>query len=69
MYQLLLARDLDYLQDEVHQQLDAMINEVKRMLNSFIQKLSQWLIANRYPADTDVRHNLHGSGSAGFGLD
>lgn len=39
-YQLLLARDLTYLPDESHQQLDAQVNEVKKMLNSFIQKLS-----------------------------
>jgi len=39
-YQILLARDLAYLKDEVHQQLDIRINEVKRMLNSFINKLS-----------------------------
>jgi len=26
--------------DELHRQLDAQINEVKRMLNSFIRKLS-----------------------------
>ena len=39
-YQLLLARDLGYLQHEHHRQLDAQANEVKRMLNSFIQKLS-----------------------------
>ncbi len=39
-YQLLLARDLGYLQPHVHRQLDDQVNEVKRMLNSFIQKLS-----------------------------
>ncbi len=39
-YQLLLARDLGYLPDEVHYQLDAEINEVKRMLNSFIRKVT-----------------------------
>jgi four helix bundle protein len=38
-YQLLLARDLGYLTDEIHGQLDARINEVKRMLNSFIRTL------------------------------
>ena len=38
-YQLLLARDLGYLPDELHRQLDAQINEVKRMLNSFIRKV------------------------------
>ena len=39
-YQLLLARDLGYLQQKAHLQLDEQINEVKRMLNSFIQTLS-----------------------------
>ena len=39
-YQLLLARDLRYLQPEVHRQLDDQVNEVKRMLNSFIRTLS-----------------------------
>jgi four helix bundle protein len=38
-YQLLLARDLEYLPHDVHRQLDDQVNEVKRMLNSFIQKL------------------------------
>jgi len=39
-YQLLLARDLGFLDPEQHQDLDALINEVKRMLNAFIQRLS-----------------------------
>ncbi len=39
-YQLLLARDLGYLEPEQHRQLDEQVNEVKRMLNSFIQRLS-----------------------------
>jgi len=39
-YQLLLARDLGYMPHELHRQLDAQINEVKRMLNSFIKTLS-----------------------------
>jgi four helix bundle protein len=39
-YQLLLARDLGYLPHEAHQQLDDQVNEIKRMLNSFLQKLS-----------------------------
>ena len=38
-YQLLLAHDLNLLDDDKHRQLDAQINEVKRMLNSFIGKL------------------------------
>ena len=39
-YQLLLARDLGYLKHDNHRQLDGQVNEVKRMLNRFIQKLS-----------------------------
>ena len=39
-YQLLLARDLGYLPADVHRQLDDQVNEVKRMLNSFIKTLS-----------------------------
>lgn len=38
-YQLLLARDLGYLQPDMHRQLDDQVNEVKRMLNSFIKTL------------------------------
>ena len=38
-YQLPLARDLTYLPDETHRELDAQVNEVKKMLNSFIGKL------------------------------
>jgi four helix bundle protein len=39
-YQLLLARDLDYLTEQHHHDLDAQVNEVKRMLNAFIQQLT-----------------------------
>ena len=39
-YQLLLACDLDYMQDEKYRGLNQEVNEVKRMLNSFIQKLT-----------------------------
>ncbi len=48
-YQLLLACDLDYLNREIYTVLNIRINEVKRMLNSFIQKLTangQQLTAN-----------------------
>lgn len=38
-YQLILARDLGYLDPQTHQDLDTQINEVKRMLNAFIQRL------------------------------
>ena len=39
-YQLLLAFDLGYLQPDAHRQLDEQVNEVKRMLHSFIRTLS-----------------------------
>ncbi len=39
-YQLLLARDLGYLTQRPHHDLDAQVNEVKRMLNAFIQRLT-----------------------------
>ncbi len=39
-YQLLLARDLGYLTAQLHQDLDAQVNEVKRMLNAFIHRLT-----------------------------
>lgn len=39
-YQLLLAHDLGYLQSDTHQKLDDQINEVKRMLNSLLHKLT-----------------------------
>lgn len=37
-YQLLLARDLGYLDNEVYGSLEQQICEVKRMLNSFIMR-------------------------------
>ncbi len=39
-YQLILARDLGYISQDHHRDLDAQVNEVKRMLNSFIHRLS-----------------------------
>jgi molybdopterin-guanine dinucleotide biosynthesis protein A len=39
-YQLFLACDLNYIQDETYRELNQQVNEVKRMLNSFIQKLT-----------------------------
>lgn len=39
-YQLLLTHDLNFLDDEPYRQLDSQINEIKRMLNAFIRKLS-----------------------------
>src|SRR6185369_13667306 len=38
-YHLLLARDLQYLEQSVYQQLFEQISEVKRMLNSFERTL------------------------------
>ena len=38
-YQLLLASALSYIQNEIYRELNQQVNEVKRMLNSFIQKL------------------------------
>jgi four helix bundle protein len=38
-YLLLLARDLTYLPEDIHQTLNADLTEVRRMLNAFIQKL------------------------------
>jgi len=39
-YQLILARDLGYISKDYHRDLDGQVNEVKRMLNSFIQRLT-----------------------------
>jgi four helix bundle protein len=39
-YQLKLAVDLGYLRREDHRELNSHVNEVKRMLNAMIQKLS-----------------------------
>lgn len=39
-YLLLLCHELGYLEDEVHQQLDELTSEVKRMLASLLKKLN-----------------------------
>ena len=39
-YHLLLACDLNYIQDETYRELNQQVNEAKRMLSSFIQKLT-----------------------------
>ena len=39
-YQLLLARDLGYLPESTHRKLDTQANELKKMLNAFVQKLT-----------------------------
>ncbi len=38
-YQLILARDLQYLSDSRYQSLQSELVEIRKMLNSFIQKL------------------------------
>ncbi len=38
-YHLLLSYDLNYIEDEIYRELNQQVNEIKRMLNSFIQKL------------------------------
>ena len=39
-YQLLLACNLNYIQDEIYGELNQQVNEVKRMMNSVIKKLT-----------------------------
>ena len=39
-YQLLFACDFNYIQDETYGELNQPVNEVKRMLNSVIKKLT-----------------------------
>jgi four helix bundle protein len=39
-YQLLLARDLSYLTSGEHDQLEARVTEIKKMLSSLVQKLT-----------------------------
>ena len=39
-YQLILARDLGYVPHDSYNQLNEQVNEVKRMLNSFLQQLT-----------------------------
>jgi four helix bundle protein len=39
-HQILLARDLGYLPKKHYQRLNTQVNEVKRILNSFIQSLA-----------------------------
>lgn len=38
-YQLLLARDLGYLNESEHQRLDGAVNEVQRMLTALLTRL------------------------------
>ncbi len=40
-YQLLLASDLGYLDKDLYVQLNYDVNELKRMLNAFMQKLRE----------------------------
>ena len=39
-YQILLAKDLGYVDQQRYQELDSLVNEVKRMLHALIQRLS-----------------------------
>jgi len=39
-YHLLLACDLNYIQNKTYRELNQQVNEAKRTLNSFIQKLT-----------------------------
>ncbi len=39
-YQLLLAYELNYIRNELYEELNLQVNEVKMMLNSFIKKLT-----------------------------
>jgi four helix bundle protein len=38
-YHLLLAKDLNYLEEEEHKHLEKLLSEVRRILNTFIKKL------------------------------
>jgi four helix bundle protein len=38
-YQLILAKDLEYIDESLHHTLNTEINEIKRMLIAFIKKL------------------------------
>ena len=40
-YQLILARDLGYITSQTYDDLDALLTEVRKMLNSFIQRVRQ----------------------------
>ncbi len=42
-YQLLLAHDLEYLEEKEYFELSSELSEVRRMLNSYIQKLKSTL--------------------------
>ena len=39
-YQLYLAMELNYIGTEYYDKLDTQVNEIKRMLNTFIQRLN-----------------------------
>ena len=40
-YQLILTHDLEYMDDEMYLKLSTELNEVRRMLNSLIQKVKR----------------------------
>ncbi len=39
-YQLFLAHDLNYIQTKAYRELNREVNEIKKILNVFIQKLT-----------------------------
>lgn len=41
-YQLILCKDLKYINEDTYTTVNESLMEVKKMLNSFIQKLSSW---------------------------
>ena len=53
-YQLLLSRDLKFLAPETHQRLAGSVQEVKRMLASFLQALRKRISQNKQPAKFDL---------------
>ena len=39
-YQLLLAKDLGYMDDVIYKKLDDELNQIRKMLNAFIKKVN-----------------------------
>ena len=59
-YQLLLARDLKYLESSQHNRLEGQVTEVKRMLSALMQKVrtDSWgLIADGWPQLLQSAHS------------
>ena len=53
-YQLLLSRDLKFLTPEAQQRLAGSVQEVKRMLASFLQALRKRISLKKQPAKSDL---------------